>query len=180
MKNKKLKISAIAALLLTAIVSSSANVCAWETSFDFDSFDISSEFDGVFNFSDTESYYEMNSSYEYEEVTEYYEEVTEYYEETYYEDWRDYYYYDDYVYCDGHHHYHGCNHYHPSGAIYTVGYPEHYLALRTAPAYDYYNEIGKLYHGDTVEVINYGNGTYWYVYSPKYGCYGYVNHNYLY
>lgn len=180
MKNKKLRISAIASLLILTIASSTISVNAWDTFFEFDEFDSADEFTGVFSFDDTETYYEMDAYYE--ETTEYYEET--YYEETYYEeyyeDWRDYYYYDDYAYCDGHHHYHNCGHYHPSGAIYTVGYPKHYLALRTAPAYDYYNEIGKLYHGDTVEVINYGNGTYWYVYSPKYGCYGYVNHNYLY
>jgi len=54
-----------------------------------------------------------------------------------------------------------------------------YLALRTAKAYDYSNEIGKLYTGDTVDVIDASDSAYWYVYSPKLNLYGYVNCNYL-
>ncbi|MDO4633176.1 MAG: hypothetical protein Q4B01_04895 [Eubacteriales bacterium] len=67
-----------------------------------------------------------------------------------------------------------------SGVTYNVSVASGYLALRTAPAYDYSNEIGKLYNGDSVVVTSYYNSTYWYVYSPKYGKYGYVNKNYLY
>ncbi|MCD7867354.1 MAG: hypothetical protein LUG62_03970 [Clostridiales bacterium] len=62
---------------------------------------------------------------------------------------------------------------------YMVVVSSGYLALRTAPAYDSSNEIGELYTGDTVTVSSYYNSTYWYVYSPKYSRYGYVNKNYL-
>lgn len=55
-----------------------------------------------------------------------------------------------------------------------------YLALRTAKAYDAANEIGELYTGDTVHVIDSSDSTYWYVYSPKYNKNGYVNKGYLY
>ncbi len=67
-----------------------------------------------------------------------------------------------------------------SGTAYTVSVASGYLALRTAKAYDYRNEIGELYSGDVVYVQDYSDGTYWYVYSPKLGKYGYVNRNYLY
>ena len=59
----------------------------------------------------------------------------------------------------------------------------HYLALRTAPSYNSANEIGKLYDGQTVQV--YSNSyasyydTYWYVYAPSLGKWGYVNSNYI-
>lgn len=67
----------------------------------------------------------------------------------------------------------------PSGATYKVSVSSGYLALRTAKAYDYNNEIGSLYTGDTVTVTDSSDSTYWYVYSPKYDKYGYVNKNYL-
>ena len=54
-----------------------------------------------------------------------------------------------------------------------------YLALRTAKAYDSSNEIGKLYTGDTVEIQDDSDSTYWYVYSSLFGKSGYVNCNYL-
>lgn len=54
-----------------------------------------------------------------------------------------------------------------------------YLAIRTAKAYDYSNEIGKMYTGDKVYVIDTSTGTYWYCYSPTCGVYGYVNSGYL-
>ena len=38
---------------------------------------------------------------------------------------------------------------------YQVGVSKGYLALRSAMAYDSSNEIGELYSGDTVEVIEY-------------------------
>ena len=63
---------------------------------------------------------------------------------------------------------------------YTVTGTTYYLALRTRPCYDDRNEIGKLYNGESVTVVDYGNGTYWYVYSPKLKMNGYVNKNYLY
>lgn len=60
----------------------------------------------------------------------------------------------------------------------TVRVATGYLALRTAKAYDYSNEIGKLYTGDVVEVIE-KEGTYWWVYAPSLDKYGYVNSEYL-
>ncbi|MDO5337907.1 MAG: SH3 domain-containing protein [Eubacteriales bacterium] len=66
-----------------------------------------------------------------------------------------------------------------SGSAWTVSVDKGYLALRSAKAYDASNEIGELYTGDTVEVNDSSDSTYWYVYSPKYGKYGYVNKNYL-
>lgn len=55
-----------------------------------------------------------------------------------------------------------------------------YLALRTDTAFDSRNEIGELYNGDLVEVMDYTGATgYWYVYSPKYDTFGYVNNDYL-
>ena len=68
----------------------------------------------------------------------------------------------------------------PSTYYWTVSVKTGYLALRTAKAYDSRNEIGELYTGDQVEVLDSSDGTYWYVYSPKLGMYGYVNKNYLY
>ena len=62
---------------------------------------------------------------------------------------------------------------------YTVRVEKGYLALRTEKAYDYRNEIGKLYTGDTVEVIDSSDSGYWYVYSYKLDKYGYVNKDYL-
>ena len=61
---------------------------------------------------------------------------------------------------------------------YRVNVASGYLALRNAQCYDASNEIGELYNSDTVDVINY-SGTYWYVYSPKYGRNGYVDSRYL-
>ena len=61
----------------------------------------------------------------------------------------------------------------------TVSVSKGYLALRTAKAYDSRNEIGELYTGDTVQVTDSSDPTYWYVYSPKHGKSGYVNKNYL-
>lgn len=63
---------------------------------------------------------------------------------------------------------------------YTVTVASGYLALRNAKAYDDRNEIGQLYTGDTVTVQDTSDATYWYVYSPKYNCSGYVNKDYLY
>lgn len=67
-----------------------------------------------------------------------------------------------------------------SSNTYSVSVAKGYLALRTAKAYDSRNEIGELYSGDIVEVSDYSDCTYWYVYAPKYNMYGYVNKNYLY
>ena len=66
-----------------------------------------------------------------------------------------------------------------AGTMYTVSVSKGYLALRTAKAYDKSNEIGELYTGDTVEVTDTSDSTYWYVYSAKLNKSGYVNRNYL-
>lgn len=66
------------------------------------------------------------------------------------------------------------------GSAWSVRVNDGYLALRSAMAYDASNEIGKLYTGDTVWVYDASDYTYWYVYSPKHGAYGYVNRDYLY
>ena len=82
----------------------------------------------------------------------------------------------------------GNNYYASTGyTTWTVGGTNsaggHYLALRTAPSYNSANEIGKLYDGQVVYV--YSNSyasyydTYWYVYSPSLGKWGYVNSNYI-
>ena len=63
--------------------------------------------------------------------------------------------------------------------IYVVRVDSGYLALRNDKAYDSSNEIGKMYTGETVEVIDYLDGQYWYVYSPKLDRYGYTNKDYL-
>ena len=68
----------------------------------------------------------------------------------------------------------------PSVVTKTVSVAKGYLALRTAKAYDENNEIGELYSGDTVQVQDTSDSTYWYVYSPKLNKSGYVNKNYLY
>ena len=67
-----------------------------------------------------------------------------------------------------------------SGKTYTVQVTKNYLALRNAKGYNYFNEIGKLYSGDTVTLKDDSDPTYWYVYSPKLNLSGYVNKNYLY
>ena len=41
------------------------------------------------------------------------------------------------------------------------------------------NEIAQLNTGDTVEIIEKEDSTYWYVYVPKLGKEGYVDKNYL-
>lgn len=66
-----------------------------------------------------------------------------------------------------------------AASYYTVSGTANYLALRWVPGYDAGNEIGKLYNGESVEYLNSGNGSYWYVYSPKLGMPGYVNKKYL-
>ncbi|MDO4475213.1 MAG: hypothetical protein Q4B59_00320 [Lachnospiraceae bacterium] len=66
-----------------------------------------------------------------------------------------------------------------SGSTMTVTVASGYLALRNAKAYDSRNEIGKLYTGDTVQVQDTSDSTYWWVYSPKHNTSGYVNKNYL-
>ena len=68
----------------------------------------------------------------------------------------------------------------PTAYTWTVNVSSGYLALRSAKAFDASNEIGRLYSGDTVEVSDSSDSTYWYVYSAKLGKYGYVNKNYLY
>ena len=60
-----------------------------------------------------------------------------------------------------------------------------WLALRTAPVYDYNNEIGQLYNGDMVQIIGNGSGmssdgqSYIWVWSPKLNKSGYVNDKFI-
>lgn len=61
----------------------------------------------------------------------------------------------------------------------TVHVEKGYLALRSTKAFDKDNEIAQLNTGDTVEVIEKKDSTYWYVYVPKIGKEGYVDKNYL-
>ena len=42
------------------------------------------------------------------------------------------------------------------------------------------NEIGQLYSGDTVQLVDTTDAQYWYIYSQKLCKYGYVNKDYLY
>ena len=62
----------------------------------------------------------------------------------------------------------------------TVKVATGYLALRNAKGYYESNEIGSLYTGETVQVLDQSDDTYWWVYSPKLNKSGYVNKNYLY
>ena len=57
------------------------------------------------------------------------------------------------------------------GAWKTVKVSDGYRALRRDTTYDQSNVIGQLYSGDQVEI----QGSYVFVYSPKYGCNGWVN-----
>lgn len=61
----------------------------------------------------------------------------------------------------------------------TVKVEKGFLALRSTKAFDKNNEIGQLNTGDTVEIIEKEDSTYWYVYVPKLGKEGYVDKNYL-
>ena len=61
----------------------------------------------------------------------------------------------------------------------TVKVDKGYLALRSEKAYYQNNEIGQLNTGDTVELIEKEDSTYWYVFVPKLGKEGYVDKNYL-
>ena len=67
-----------------------------------------------------------------------------------------------------------------AGTWKTVSVASGYLALRKAPTYDYNNEIGQLHNGDTVQLAGGStSGSYVQVYSPKFGCYGWVNAGFL-
>ena len=62
---------------------------------------------------------------------------------------------------------------------YKVKGVDQYLALRKARAYKDSNEIGKIRNGQRIEHVANGDSTYWFVYAPTLGKYGYVNKNYL-
>ena len=66
-----------------------------------------------------------------------------------------------------------------SGKIKTVRKVKHFLALRTAAAYDDDNIIGKMYNGDEVRVNGNKKGSYVWVYSFDLERSGYVNKNKL-
>lgn len=55
-----------------------------------------------------------------------------------------------------------------------------YLAIRSAQAYDGYNELSKAYYGEPIYVINSNTGSkYWYCYAPSTRYYGYADSEYL-
>ena len=62
---------------------------------------------------------------------------------------------------------------------FTVYGTRNYLAIRSDKTYDENNEIGRLYNGETVQLISTSDNSYWYVYAPSLNRYGYVNSNYL-
>ena len=63
---------------------------------------------------------------------------------------------------------------------YSVKVDSGYLALRTRPSYDSSNEIGKLYTGEVVSVVDAdSNPDYWVVFSYKHNRRGWVNRHYL-
>ena len=66
-----------------------------------------------------------------------------------------------------------------AGTLVVKNLESGHLAIRTAPAYDYSNEIGKLYNGMSVQITGgYQNGYVW-VYSPDLGISGYVNQSFI-
>ena len=60
-----------------------------------------------------------------------------------------------------------------------------WLAIRTDPVYDYRNEIGQLYNGDSVQIIGNGSGvssdgqSYIWVWSPRLNKSGWGNENFI-
>ena len=58
--------------------------------------------------------------------------------------------------------------------VYTVTVEAGFLALRSEEAFDDSNILGEMYNGEEVYVLE-NTGTYFYVYSPKLGFYGYAN-----
>ncbi len=67
-----------------------------------------------------------------------------------------------------------------TGAWKTVKVDSGFLALRNDATYAQSNEIGQLYTGDTVQIQgSRAAGSYVFVYSPKYGCCGWVNAGFL-
>ncbi len=62
---------------------------------------------------------------------------------------------------------------------YLVSGTKHYLAIRSEPSSAEEVEIGKTYNGNTVQVLEKTNGTFWYVYDYSSGLTGYVKCAYL-
>lgn len=60
-----------------------------------------------------------------------------------------------------------------------------WLALRSEPVYDYKNEIGQLYNGDSVQIIGNGSGvssdgqSYIWVWAPRINKSGWVNARFI-
>ena len=61
----------------------------------------------------------------------------------------------------------------------TVNVESGYLAMRGAPSFEAQTEIAQLYTGDAVQVEGEANGSYIYVYCPKYGTCVWVNAGFL-
>ncbi|MBQ1546315.1 MAG: SH3 domain-containing protein [Clostridia bacterium] len=64
-------------------------------------------------------------------------------------------------------------------SVYYAKVNSGYLAIRSAKSFDASNELGRMYTGATVYVVDKSTGTYWYCYQPDIGIYGYVNSSYL-
>ena len=75
--------------------------------------------------------------------------------------------------------YTNCNYLANSAYECNVRVQSGYLALRTEKAFKSSNEIGKLYTGDTVQIADSSDSSYWLVYAPGLGKGGYVNKDYL-
>ena len=62
----------------------------------------------------------------------------------------------------------------------TVTGTKNYLAIRTAPAYDDKNEIGRLYNGTKIQIRNdLRSGAYVWAYASSINKEGWVNGNYV-
>ena len=71
-----------------------------------------------------------------------------------------------------------------TGTYRTVTGTQNYLALRREPNYDERNEIGKMYNGEQVQIAGGryqgpDGRVYIKVYSPKFGCEGFANEQFL-
>ena len=66
-----------------------------------------------------------------------------------------------------------------AGTVTVKNLQEGYLAIRTAPAFQFENEIGKLYNGMKVQITGGTQNGYVWVFSPDLGISGYVNQNFV-
>ena len=66
-----------------------------------------------------------------------------------------------------------------AGTVTVKNLQEGYLAIRTAPAFQFENEIGKLYNGMKVQITGGTQNGYVWVFSPDLGISGYVNQSFI-